>query len=208
LEALQILREVEAVMPHGHFVMKSGLHTSEYINKDAIYRYPAKLQRLGVLLAERFRFRDIDVVLGPAVGGALLANSVALALNSFLRPGRAAEAAYADKDGDGFVIRRGYEEAVRARKILLVDDVISTGSSVAGLLLATREKGGQVVALGVICNRGGVSAEALGVPELQALAGTIPTTWLADKCPMCLKGTPVSTSLGHGREFLAQKASS
>lgn len=208
LEALKILRDTGAVIPHGHFVLASGLHTAEYVNKDAIYRYPAQLKRLGELLAERFWFKDISVVLGPAVGGSLLSIAVAQELNTYLRFEHSVQSAYADKDGVGFVIRRGYEEAIRGRKVLVVDDVITTGSSISDLLTCVRKYDAEVVGLGVICNRGGVSAEALHVPELQALVGTTLATWTADKCVMCRRGDPINTSLGHGQEFLETKKAS
>ncbi|MFC1629796.1 phosphoribosyltransferase family protein [Patescibacteria group bacterium] len=91
--------------------------------------------------------------------------------------------------------------------MLVVDDVLTTGGSVRGVVEAVRKLGGYVVGVGVIANRGQVTAKDVGdVSELFALADVTMDSYPEKECPLCKKGVPINTVLGKGQEFLARRA--
>ena len=93
-------------------------------------------------------------------------------------------------------------------RILVVDDILTTGGSVRKVVETTRSFGGNVVAVGVLCNRGGIKPEDVGgVPRLFALVNVKLDAWDEMDCPLCASGVPVNTDVGKGREFLARKKS-
>lgn len=203
-----ILVESKAVMD-GHFVLKSGLHSSAYINKDAIYTKPRIVSVLGIDLGTPFREERVDSVVGPAIGGVILAHCVAkfFTLDRKLSAGeKDVRSLFADKDDNGgFIIRRGYDEFVTDRRVLLVEDIITSGSSVRETADAIRRVGGEVIGVSAICNRGDSTAETLGVPKLISLVEMNLGTWSADECPLCQQHVPIDTGVGHGLEFLEKR---
>ncbi len=107
----------------------------------------------------------------------------------------------------GFVIKRGYDKQVSGKRVLVVEDVLTTGASAGHVVEVTRVMGGDVVGLGALCNRGGVTPEDVGgVPKLHALVDVTLDTWTEEECLLngpCSEGVPVNTDVGKGREFLA-----
>jgi orotate phosphoribosyltransferase len=116
---------------------------------------------------------------------------------------------YAEKTVEGgFVIKRGYEKIVAGKKVLVVEDVLTTGGSAKKVVEVTRNLGGEVVGLGVICNRGGITpSDVANPPKLFALINVKLDSWDEAGCPLCVKNVPVNTYVGKGREFLAKKTS-
>lgn len=204
-EVLRILAKVGAVITDSHVVYTSGKHGSAYVNKDAVYPHTDETSRLCRAIAEWFTLHGAQVVIAPAVGGCILSNRVAEHLSELT--GKEVLGVYADKDGDGFVIKRGYDKLVAGRRVLVVEDVLTTGGSARKVVEAVRSIGGQVVGLGVLCNRGSVMAEGVGcVPELRALVNVRMDAWDEAACPLCAQGVPVNTDVGKGREFLARRS--
>jgi len=203
---LEILQKVGAFRS-GHFVFTSGLHADTYVNKDAIYLHTRETSQLCRSMAERFADAGIEVVVGPAVAAAILAQWTAHHLSDIT--GRDVYAAYADKDGhDGFVLRRGYDAIVKGRKTLVVEDLTTTGGSIRKVVEAVRAARANIVGAIAICNRGDVKASDAGNPPvLDALLTVQLEQWPADACELCQRGIPVNTDIGHGKEFLAQKGS-
>jgi len=202
----KILEESGAVLTGGHFVYTSGFHGDAYVNKDAVYRDTFFMKEIGELIAARCPHPD--VVLGPAVGGALLAQWVAYAFSrEDMMSRHIVPAVYADKDGDGFVVKRGYDKLIAGKKVLVVEDILNTGDSVRKTIEAVRYRQGEVIGVGAICNRGGVTREDLGVPTLYALLSINMATYDPDKCPLCRDQVPVNVDVGHGRTFVASLAS-
>lgn len=203
-EVLEVLGKAGAVIVDSHIVYTSGKHGSAYVNKDAVYPRTDDTSRLCRAIAERFKKEDVEVVIAPAVGGVILSTWTAHHLSRFT--GREVLSAYADKDGDGFTIKRGYDKLVAGRRILVVEDLLNTGGSVKKVIDVVKRVGGIVVGLGVLCNRGGVTPEDVGgVPRLEALVNVKLDAWDATDCPLCKQGVPINTDVGHGRSFLAQK---
>jgi orotate phosphoribosyltransferase len=115
-------------------------------------------------------------------------------------------AVYAEKDGDQFVIKRGYEKLIPGKNVLIVEDILTTGGSAKKVFEAVRALGGNVVGLGAICNRGGVTEGDIGLlPELYSLTSVNLDSWEANECPLCASDVPVNITIGKGKEFLARR---
>ena len=190
----------------GHFVFTSGLHANTYINKDAIYPYTAETSSLCRMTAEHFAKSGVEVVIGPAIAAAILAQWTAHHLTELT--GHEVSAAYADKDGQGgFVIRCGYNQIVKGKKTLIVEDLTTTGGSIRKVVDAVRAAGADVVGAAAICNRGDVTKEMVGnPPEFFSLLTVQLEQWPAETCELCKRGIPINTEVGHGKEFLAAQS--
>jgi len=196
--AAEILADAGAVITGSHVVYTSGRHGSAYVNKDAVYPHTDRVSELCRLLSDATRDPRPEVVCGPALGGIILAQWTGHHLGAL--------AVYAEKLPDGGLgLRRGYDRLVAGRRVLVVEDVLNTGGSVRQAVAAVRAAGGDVVAVGALCNRGGVTAADLGVPELIALVELSLDSWDAAACPLCRDGVPIDTRVGKGREFLAAR---
>lgn len=204
-----ILEEAQAIVK-GHFVLKSGNHSSHYINKDAVYTDPHTVSNLGMDMGQPFTdfirkergLPNIDVVIGPAIGGVVLAHCVGKHI-AYDRKGTL-RTIFADKDGDGFVIKRGYDKFVTDKHVLVVEDILTTGSSVKATVEAIRRVGGIVEGVAAICNRGNVTAEQLTVPQLVSLLVLEMHSWMPENCALCVQGVPINTDLGHGAAYVAK----
>jgi len=209
-EVLRILRDVGAVITDGHFVYTSGKHGSVYINKDAVYPHIRVISQLCYAIAAHFRnkfgaYYGIDSVVGPAIGGVILSTRIADWLEQM--NGGNVLSLYAEKTDNGeFVFRRGYDKFVPGRRVLVVEDVLTTGGSVKKVIEATRDLGGKVIGLGVLCNRGGVTLQDVAdPPELFALVNVNLDAWDEAECPLCASYVPINEEVGKGREFLARR---
>jgi orotate phosphoribosyltransferase len=121
--------------------------------------------------------------------------------------GREVLSVYAEKgDGGGFAFCRGYDRLVRGRRVLVVEDVVTTGGSLAAVIRAVADAGGAVVGAAALVNRGGVTAGDVGSPAgLVSLAEVDMESFAEAECPLCKAGVPVNVDVGKGREFLARK---
>ncbi len=105
-----------------------------------------------------------------------------------------------------FTLKRGYEKLVRNKKILVVEDVLTTGTTARKVIEATREYGGDIVALAALCNRGGIVEKDIGdPPRLFALINIKLEAFDEEHCPLCIQGIPINTTVGKGKEYLAYK---
>ena len=190
-----------------HVVYTSGKHGSAYINKDAIYPNTEDTSALCEAIAEKFRDDGISTVIAPAIGGVILSQWTAYHLTRLSQ--RRVNGVYAEKaaDGESFVIKRGYDRYVgEGWRVLVVEDILTTGGSAKKVIEAVRALGGRVVALAAICNRGGVTAEDVGgVPELFALTNVNLDTYEEAECPLCAQGIEINTEVGKGKELLGKK---
>lgn len=206
-EVLEILKRTEAVITDSHFVGTKGGHMSLYINKDAIYPHTQETFLLCKLFAEKVKGLDMDVVVGPVIGGVILSQLVAYHLSTIKN--KDILGVYAEKTPDGgmtLIGRRNYDQLVKDKKVLVVEDIINTGGSAEKTIKAVKEVGGQVLALAAIVNRSPdkVSSESLGVP-FYPLAVFKVENFDANNCPLCKAGVPINTKYGHGKEYLAGK---
>ncbi|WP_425396546.1 phosphoribosyltransferase family protein [Aeoliella sp.] len=203
-ETLAILRESGAIVENVHVVHISGLHFPMTINKDAIFPHLERVERLTRLLAKRLTDKSIEIVCGPAMGGLVVGEWLAHELGVMC--------AFAEHDPDPqpgeirgrFVLRRGYDQLVAGRQVLVVDDIVNTGHSIRQTIDAVRAAGGNVVAAVSLVFVGKFDAHALGVDDyLYLLHYDVPSGWPPEECPLCRDGVPVNTRYGHGKEFLA-----
>jgi orotate phosphoribosyltransferase len=220
----KILEGREAIITDSHFVYSQptghGDHGSAYVNKDAIYPDPGEVSKLCLEMAYRLKpvveKYAIGAVVGPEKGALILSSWLSYHLwNIYGSDSRYAEhygtpmaAVYAEKDpAGGFVIKRGYDKLVHERegKVIVVEDILNSGGTVSEVLKTVRNLGGDPVAVVAICNRGGVTAESLGVPFLDSLLNVPLQKWPEADCPLCKKGVPVRTDLGHGKDFQKRK---
>lgn len=203
-KAEKILASTNAILTNGHFVYVSTKHGDKYVNKDAIYPHTKAIRELTKMWAEGFKNSGVEVVVGPAMGGVILSNNTAGELTKLLKkdiPG-----VYAEKDGEGgFTFTRGYDAFVKGKKVLVVEDVLTTGGSVKKVIDLVRNSGGKIVGLAVIANRGGVKPRDVGIKKINALMNINMVAMEAKDCTLCKNGVPVNTNVGKGKLFLAGK---
>lgn len=199
---IDILAEKKCIM-QGHFVLKSGKHSSVYINKIRMYPDSILLSTLCIDLATPFKDDPIDVVVGPALGGIALALCTAKSLSIWRQS--VVPWAFAEKEGDDFTFRDPYPEYLHDKQVLVVDDILTTGGSIKRTVEAVRRAGGVPVGVGAICNRGRVTEKMLDIPKLRSLVEmAVEDTWEAADCPLCASGTSINVDVGHGTEFVAK----
>lgn len=206
---LEALRRFGAINEEGHFALASGRHSSTYVDPDKLYIHANVVAQCCGAIARYFAAKRINVVVGPANGGIILSQNVARLLTKY----NILEvlAAYTERPTGHkvFTLTRGHHKIVTGRKVLVVDDIATSGGSLRETIQATRQAGGTVVGVAVICNRGGVTAAHLDDPpptEFFWLCQMELESWPEADCPLCQKGVPINTDIGHGREFLARKA--
>lgn len=213
-KVLDMLNRVGAVIKDSHVVYTSGKHGSAYVNKDAVYPHTRNTSSLCLALAMLFAEDKPEVVIAPAVGAIILSQWTAYHLTNLSSECQEVLAIYADKadsgekdratSSDGFVIGRGYEKLVSGKRVLVVEDVLTTGGSARKVVEAVRASGGYVIGVGALCNRGGVTILDLGgVPQLKALVNVTLEAHEPALCPLCKAGVPINTQVGKGKEYLA-----
>lgn len=205
MSILSVLKKTNAIVINSHIVLTSGNHTSTYINKDAIYPHTNAASLIGKMFAEKFKDFDIDVVAGPALGGIILSQWTAYHLSKLKK--KEIAGVYTEKNLEkNQIFTRGYEEFVKGKNVLVVEDVTTTGRSVKKVVASVQEHGGNVVAVGVMINRDPkrVTTDTIGAP-FYPLKVLFSEDYKEDNCPLCKKKIPINTSVGHGKQFLAKK---
>ncbi len=206
-DVLDVLKQIKAIITNSHIVYTSGKHGSAYVNKDAIYPHTEITSQLCLELAKHFSKSSVDVVIAPAIGGVILSQWIAYHLTQLT--GREVLGVYAEKseNADVFVIKRGYDKLCRSKKILVVEDILTTGGSVKKVVEAVRTILGEVVGVAALCNRGNITTRELGeIPHLFSLAQVQLEAWDESECPLCKDQIPINTDVGKGNEFLARKS--
>jgi orotate phosphoribosyltransferase len=208
---MQMFADVGAIISDSHFVYSSGRHSSVYINKDALYLHTQAIATLCQMMARPFNADQIDVVVGPVLGGIVLSQWVAHFLNANRSSGETL-AIYAEKEEDGpdkkFLLRRGYDKYIAGKNVLVVEDVLTTGGSARSVIELVRKHGGNVVGLSALCNRGGVQSQDVGDVAIHSLITVTLETFTETACPFCQQHIPINIELGKGRAFLAKQKSS
>jgi orotate phosphoribosyltransferase len=204
-ERMEIFKKAKAII-FGHFVYASGRHGGVYVNKDAIYIDPEWIKLLCEDIAKHFQGKEIDVVAGPAVGGVILTQWVSYALSQLTVGDNRILAVYAeDGPNETKIFKRGYDKLIPGKKVLIVEDITTTGDSVKKVIDLVKYFNGTVVGVGLLCNRGGVNAEYLGVEEMFSLISLDLESYEEEDCLLCKDNVPINTELGKGAEYLARK---
>jgi orotate phosphoribosyltransferase len=207
MDIISILKKVNAVITDDHFVYTSGKHGEVYINKDAIYPHPLEVSEVGKLFAQKYKDWEIDVVAAPALGGIILSTWTAYHLTQL--QGREVLGVYAEKMPDkSMAFTRGYDFLIKGKKVLVIEDLTTTGGSVKKVVDLVNKTGGQVVAVCVMINRNPkeVSEEFLGVP-FDSLGVLEANAWNENELPEHISKRPINTSVGHGKKYLDLKNS-
>jgi len=186
-EVLRLLESVGAVR-HGHFELSSGLHSGTYVQCALVLQYPRFAERLGRALAALFSDTAIDAVVSPALGGVIIGQEVARALpDPKGGSGGGVPAMFVERDASGMMtLRRGF--ALRpGQRVLVVEDVWTTGGSTEQTIRVVEEAGGRVVAAGALIDRSGGTLEF--EVESQALLEMRIESYDPEDCPLCRQGT-------------------
>jgi len=178
----------------GHFRLESGHHGDLWLELDPLYLRPGRLRRFVAALARRLAAHDVEAICGPMVGGAFLAQMVALELDIEFYFAEQ----FARSDGDHlfpieYRIPGALRPAARGRRIAIVDDVINAGSAIRGAFAALLSCDARPVAIGALLVLGDSAsglARAAGVP-LEALSGLPNVLWEPSGCPLCTSGLPL-----------------
>src|SRR5437868_718476 len=193
-DALLDLYRRSGALLDGHFRLTSGLHSSGYLQCALVLQHPDQAEMLGRALADRTRALGATVVLSPALGGVVIGHEVGRALG--------VRAIFAERQDGIMTVRRGFTLSETDR-VVVVEDVLTTGGSTREAIQAAAAAGGHVVGAAAIVNRGASATASrqavasgstrtdgvLGVPFCALLDLALPT-YEADTCPLCANGVP------------------
>lgn len=178
-EVLDLFRKSGA-FKEGHFQLTSGRHSGAYVEKFQVLQHPGYTQKLCGLIAARFRDAGVELVAGPTTGGVILSFEVARQLG--------VRGIFAESVDSGRRFLRGFV-VNPGERVLVVDDVLTTGGSIRDVLEAVREAGGVPVGVAVLVDRTGGKVD-FGVPFFACLELVFPS-YEPSECPLCRVGIPL-----------------
>ena len=178
-ELLDLFRRSGALL-EGHFRLTSGLHSSGYLQCALVLQHPQHAEALGRAIGDRTRSLRPTLVLSPALGGVVIGHEVGRALG--------VRALFAERQDGALTLRRGFVIAENDR-VLVVEDVLTTGGSTRETMQVAKASGAQVVGAASIVNRSAGPPD-VDVPFASLLDIALPT-YEPDKCPLCAQGLPV-----------------
>ncbi|MHB8573275.1 MAG: orotate phosphoribosyltransferase [Candidatus Dormibacteria bacterium] len=185
--AREIFERAGALL-EGHFTYTSGRHGRHYVEKFRVLENPAATADLCSMMVERFRDSGVSLVVGPTTGGVILSFEVARQLGC--------HGIFAEKDADGRrVLRRGFT-IEPGQRVLVVDDIVTTGGSVEDTVRCVRDAGGEVVGVALMCDRTGGAVD-FGKPTFACLSLAL-ESWAVEDCPLCAAGIPAGEKRGSG----------
>lgn len=182
---LEILKETKALLS-GHFVLTSGFHSDSYFQCARVLQYPKYAGLMSELIGERFLGEEIDVVIAPAIGGIV----VACAIGDYLgqKNKKDLRVIFSERVDDKMTLRRGFS-IKKGEKVLVVEDVITTGGSIKEVIELARNEGAEIIGVGSIVDRSGGKVD-FGVRK-EVLLSLDVKKFTQDECPLCKKGIPV-----------------
>lgn len=178
-EIINIFKEA-GVLLEGHFLLTSGRHSKQYLQCAKLFQLPKYSEVISKELADKFKDAEIDVVIGPAIGGIILAYEVAKQLN--------VKNVFAERENGQMTLRRGFS-INEGDKVLVVEDVVTTGGSVKEVIDIVKEMKGEVVGVGSVVDRS--SNNRKFDEELKSVIKFEIETFSSDECPMCKENIPV-----------------
>ncbi|ABR50287.1 orotate phosphoribosyltransferase [Alkaliphilus metalliredigens QYMF] len=173
---IEILTESNVLLK-GHFLLTSGRHSDQYMQCAQILQYPKFTEEISKGLAEEFKDDQIDIVVGPAMGGVILAYEMARQLG--------VKNLFAERENGKMTLRRGFTIPKGAR-VLIAEDVITTGGSVREVMEVVKAQGGEVVGVSLLIDRS--NGEIQFGTKLRAALTTEVVSYETDECPMCKEG--------------------
>lgn len=175
-QILEHFRQTDALL-EGHFILSSGLHSPRYLQCALALQYPTDAANLGRQIAEHLTDKNIQTVASPAIGGLIIGYEVAKALNvRFI---------WTERENGTMTVRRGFSLKGNER-VLVVEDVITTGGSTRECIVALDQYGAKVVGAASIIDRSNGAAD-VGVPRISLVSLDVPT-YSSENCPLCVQG--------------------
>ena len=190
-EVYDLFKETGALL-EGHFILTSGLHSNTYFQCAKVFQYPWHGEKLAKAVADHFRSQSVDVVVSPAMGGIVVGQEIGRLLG--------VKAIFAERADGSMVLRRGFEIAPDER-VLVTEDVTTTGGSVKEVMDLARQHGGRIVGVTGVVDRSGGKLD-FSVPYFSLLRLDV-VTYQPDNCPLCKTGSkpvkPGSRGLGQAK---------
>lgn len=190
IDVIEILKECNALL-EGHFLLSSGKHSNRYVQCAKVLRYPDQAAKVLSLVVDKIKDLDIDLVVGPAMGGVVVSYELGRQLGK--------EAVFTERKDNVMELRRGFEVKPGA-KIIIAEDVVTTGKSTKETKKVLEDLGGEVIGVACIANR---TKEDIGMPIYSAIDLDI-QVYESDACPLCEEGNIDLVKPG-SREFKNNK---
>ena len=180
-EVEDLLIETSAIM-EGHFLLTSGLHSPRYVEKFNVLQKPVYTEKLCRAMAEKFKDANIETVVGPVTGGILLAHETGKALGT--------RAIFTERENGKMTFRRGFT-LHEGERVLIVEDIVTTGGSIREVIDVVKEHGGIPVAVSMLVDRSGGKATFGDVPSTALLHMDV-QTYKPEEYPLCKAGSPMT----------------
>ncbi len=178
-EVLHLFKESGALL-EGHFLLTSGLHSPQYFQCAKVLQYPQHAQKLCWEIACNFMLEKINLVIGPALGGIIVAQEVARLMS--------ARAIFTEREDGKMNLRRGFEIKPDER-VLVVEDVVTTGSSIMEVIDLVQKSNAKLIGVGFLVDRS-QNRVSFTVPKFSVIEMDV-VTYQPDVCPLCAKGIPI-----------------
>ena len=180
-EVEDLLIETSAIM-EGHFLLTSGLHSPRYVEKFNVLQHPKYTEKLCRAMADKFKDANIETVVGPVTGGILLAHETGKALGT--------RAIFTERENGKMTFRRGFT-LHEGERVLIVEDIVTTGGSIREGIDVVKAHGGVPVAVSMLVDRSGGKATFGDVPSTALLHMDV-QTYKPEECPLCKAGVPMT----------------
>lgn len=178
-EKIALLEEAN-VLQTGHFRLTSGRHSDKYMQCARVFEYGKYSEAICGDIADAYRDKNVELVIGPAVGGIIISYEVARQLG--------VRNIFAERENGVMTLRRGFTIEPGTR-VLVVEDTITTGGSVKEVIALVKEKGGEVIGVGSVVDRSNGAVD-FGV-ELHAAVSMEVISFEEADCPLCKQGLPI-----------------
>ena len=188
-EVYDLLVETGAIMT-GHFKLTSGLHSPHYVEKFNVLQHPAMTEKLCKAMAEHFKDAKIETVVGPVTGGIILAHETGKALGT--------RAIFTERVDGRMTFRRGFT-LHEGERVLIVEDVVTTGGSVREVIDVVKAFGGVPVAVSMLVDRSGGKASFGDVPSFALLHMNV-ETYKPEDCPLCKENVSLTKRGSTGKK--------
>lgn len=178
-DILKIFKETGALL-EGHFLLTSGLHSSKYFQCAKVLQYPEYAELLSKQIARHFYTSEVELVVAPAIGGIIVGYEVARQLE--------ARNIFAERESGVMKLRRGFG-IKPGERVLVCEDVVTTGGSVFEVIELVKKAGGQLIGVGCIVDRSGGKID-FGVRFSSVIKLEVPT-FKPEECPLCKEGIEI-----------------
>ncbi len=178
-DILEIFKKTGALL-QGHFLLTSGRHSNMYFQCAKVLQYPEYTEQVCRIIADYSRDYEIDTVISPAMGGIIVGQEVARQLNK--------RSIFAEREDKKLTLRRGFT-IEKGEKILVCEDVVTTGGSVFEVIDIVKQQGGEVVGVGFIVDRSNGRVD-FGYPQKSTMKMEV-ISYAPDECPLCKENIPL-----------------